>query len=341
MSNATVVGGILRARYRIVQLIGEGGSGAVYAAEDMRLAGRLSAIKEIRPDPYATPAQMAQAQTQFRREAMILARLDHPNLPKVYDFFVEDGRSYLVMDYVDGPDLRQLVDQARGRGEFLRESTVLEWLSQLLDALEYLHNQSPPVIHRDVKPANIKLTPQGRIKLVDFGLVKPLDPEDPRTITVVRGVGSLPYTPLEQYGGADHTLPRSDIYAVGATLYHLLTGRIPVTAQQRFLEPQSLVAPRTLNPAISPDVEKVIFSAMSMHPDQRPSTVAELRAQLESSTDGRDGGTGDDVWLRALRDNLYLVVLVALLLGLAIFATARSAVSPSTVTPTPIVTTFP
>ena len=337
MSNTTIVGGILRARYRIVQLIGEGGSGAVYAAEDMRLGGRLSAIKEIRPDPYATPAQLAQAQTQFRREAMILARLDHPNLPKVYDFFVEDGRSYLVMDYVDGPDLRQLVDQARARGEFLPEASVLDWLSQLLDALDYLHNQSPPVIHRDVKPANIKLTPQGRIKLVDFGLVKPLDPEDPRTITVVRGVGSLPYTPLEQYGGADHTLPRSDIYAVGATLYHLLTGRIPVTAQQRFLEPQSLVGPRSVNGAISPTVEKAILRAMSMHPDQRPSTVAELRTLLDPEGLDGDAAGQPSVWLRAIRDNFYLVLLVALLLGLAIFATARTTASP-TVTPTPIAT---
>ncbi len=340
MSNSTIVGGILRARYRIVQLIGEGGSGAVYAAEDMRLGGRLSAIKEIRPDPYATPAQLSQGQTQFRREAMILARLDHPNLPKVYDFFVEDGRSYLVMDYVDGPDLRQLVDQARGREEFLREVDVLDWLSQLLDALEYLHDQSPPVIHRDVKPANIKLTPQGRIKLVDFGLVKPLDPEDPRTITVVRGVGSLPYTPLEQYGGSDHTLPRSDIYAVGATLYHLLTGRIPVTAQQRFLEPQSLTPPRTLNPAISPTMEKAILSAMSMHPDQRPSNVAEMRALLTPEGSSGSGSGRSDVWLRAIRENLYLVLLVALLLGLAIFATARTA-PPTAVTPTPIVTSAP
>ncbi len=324
MSSGPVVGVLVRARYRIVQLVGEGGSGAVYQAEDLRLGGRLSAIKEIRPDPYATAAQLAQTQTQFRREAMTLAQLDHPNLPKVYDFFVEGGRSYLVMDYVSGPDLRQLVDQARAKGEFLSEATVLAWTTQLLDALDYLHSQTPPVIHRDIKPANIKLTAQGRLKLVDFGLVKPMDPDDPRTITVVRGVGSLPYTPLEQYGGGvEHTDPRSDIYALGATLYHLLTGKIPATAQQRFLEPGLLPSPRSINDAISPQMEKAIQSAMAMHPDKRPASVAAFRALLFSDAAGGDGSI-PHIWQTAFRENLSLILLVLLLLAFAVFVTSRA-----------------
>ena len=325
MSSAPTAGALVRARYRIIQLVGEGGSGAVYLAEDLRLGGRLSAIKEIRPDPYATPSQLEQAYTQFRREALTLAQLDHPNLPKVYDFFVEGGRSYLVMDYVAGPDLRQLVDQTRARGEFLSESVVLDWTWQLLDALEYLHTPIPPVIHRDIKPSNIKLTAQGRVKLVDFGLVKPMDPDDPRTITVARGVGSLPYTPLEQYGGGgEHTDPRSDIYALGATLYHLLTGRAPVTAQQRFLEPGLLTTPHRLNPDIAPHIEKALLAALAMHPDKRPADAAAFRALLQP-----DGGLSQAIaapgpWERAVRDNAGLIVLALLLLSLAIFTTSRA-----------------
>lgn len=336
MSSGSVIGSLLRARYRITQLVGEGGNGAVYQAEDLRLGGRLSAIKEIRADPYATPAQLEQSQAQFRREALTLAQLDHPNLPKVYDFFTEGGRSYLVMDFVAGPDLRQLVDQARARGEFLVEKDVLGWVAQLLDALDYLHSQTPPVIHRDIKPSNIKLTSQGRVKLVDFGLVKPMDPDDPRTITVVRGVGSLPYTPLEQYGGgAEHTDPRSDLYAVGATLYHLLTGRTPATAQQRFLEPGLLPAPRSLNVNVSPHIEKAIIAALSMHPDKRPADVATLRAMLLADNTlletPRPG-----VWGQAIRENVALIVLVALLLALSIFATSRT--SRGAMTPTSLPT---
>ena len=324
MSTETAVGALLRARYRVLELVGEGGSGAVYKAEDLRLGGRLSAIKEIRPDPYATTAQLEQSHTQFRREAMTLAQLDHPNLPKVYDFFVDGGRSYLVMDFVADSDLRQIVDQARARGQFLPEDEVGNWLGQLLDALEYLHSQTPPVIHRDIKPANIKLTSQGRIKLVDFGLVKPLDPDDPRTITVVRGVGSLPYTPLEQYGGgSDHTDPRSDIYAVGATLYHLLTGKVPPTAQQRFLEPGLLPPPRSLNPDIPPLLEQAILAALAMHPDKRPADVAAFRALLHAPqvtpTAAREA-----VWQQALRDNVALLALIIILLALAVLATSRA-----------------
>ena len=324
MSTETAVGSLLRARYRVLELVGEGGSGAVYKAEDLRLGGRLSAIKEIRPDPYATAAQLEQSHTQFRREAMTLAQLDHPHLPKVYDFFIDGGRSYLVMDYVAGPDLRQIVDQARARGQFLPQADVEDWLFQLLDALEYLHAQTPPVIHRDIKPANIKLTSQGRVKLVDFGLVKPLDPDDPRTITVVRGIGSLPYTPLEQYGGGmAHTDPRSDIYGVGATLYHLLTGKVPATAQQRFLEPGLLPPPRSINPDITPDLEQAILAALSMHPDKRPPTMAAFRALLQNPP-LKEEETQEAAWQRALRENVPLLMLLALLLLLAVLATSRA-----------------
>ena len=163
------------------------------------------------------------------------------------------------------------------QGRFLDEARVADWARQLCDALEYLHRQVPPILHRDLKPANVKLTPDGQVKLVDFGLVKPVDPDDPRTLTGVRGLGSLPYLPLEQYADLEgHTDVRSDIYALGATLYHLLAGQAPPSAQQCFLQPESLVSPRQANPKISPVAGAAILAAMSIHPRQRPPSVRRI-----------------------------------------------------------------
>jgi serine/threonine protein kinase len=320
-------GTVLRNRYRVNALVGQGGAGAVYQAEDLRLEGRLCAIKEVRPQPGATSEAIAQAQDQFRREASILARLDQPNLPKVSDFFARNGLDYLVMDFVPGRNLKEILDETRRNGRFLDEERVLAWAQQLCDALDYLHHQEPSVIHRDIKPANIKLTPEGRIKLVDFGLVKPMDPEDPRTVTVLQGLGSLPYTPLEQYGGAmGHTDPRSDIYALGATLYHLLTGRAPATAQERFLNAAKLPPPRTINPDLSERTESVILKAMAMHPDERPESVAAMRDRLLGgvaaiTSIGITTPVRPSPWVRALRQNVFLLALVLLLLVIAVAVT--------------------
>ncbi|MER2599017.1 MAG: serine/threonine-protein kinase [Caldilineales bacterium] len=274
-------GVVLRERYKIIELIGQGGMGAVYKAEDLRLAGRLCAVKEILPGsgaPFDDPAQM---QEQFYREASVLARLDHPSLPKVSDYFTEDGREVLVMDFVPGRDLKQLLDEARRQGQFLEEAQVLGWADQLCDVLAYLHGQEPPVLHRDIKPSNIKLTPREAIKLVDFGLVKVLAADESRTVTVVQGRGTLQYTPLEQYGGdTGHTDARSDIYALGATLYHLLSGMPPPDAKQRFLKPGMLAPLRQINPQVSPRSERAVQAAMAMHPDDRPADVDALRAAL-------------------------------------------------------------
>ena len=169
---------------------------------------------------------------QFRLESSLLARLDHPNLPKVSDYFAEGTREYLVMDFVEGRDLQEILQEAQRRNDFLSETVVLGWAAQLLDALEYMHEQNPPVLHRDIKPSNIKLTPRGVIKLVDFGLVKVLHVDETRTVTVLQGRGTVAYTPLEQYGGdSGYTDCRSDLYSLAATLYHLLAGIPPVDAK--------------------------------------------------------------------------------------------------------------
>ncbi|MBE2220285.1 MAG: serine/threonine protein kinase [Anaerolineae bacterium] len=262
---------ILRERYKITNIVGQGGMGSVYRAEDLRLPGRLCAIKVVIPDPSLTPEQQKQAQSQFLQEASILAQLDHPNLPKVSDFFSEEGQDFLVMDFVPGDDLKQILDANQAP---LTENQVLKWASQIVDGLSHLHQQTPPVLHRDIKPANIKLTPDGRIKLVDFGLVKLMAPDDVRTITVVQGRGTVLYTPLEQYGGdSGHTDVRTDIYALGGTLYHLLTNTPPLDAKSRFLNPRKLKPPIVLNPNISQTVSDAVMWAMQMHPDDRPHTV--------------------------------------------------------------------
>ncbi len=208
--------------------------GSIYLADDLRLEGRLCALKEVDHDRSLPTDLLKQARDQFLREATVLARLDHPNLPKVSDFFSIGGKDYLVMDFVPGKDLRTLMVEARQRNTFLAEREVLGWANQLADALSYLHSQKPPILHRDIKPSNLKVTPNGLLKLVDFGLVKILA-SDEMTITILQGRGTALYTPLEQYGGdSGHTDARSDVYAFGATLYHLLTGARPIEARELF-----------------------------------------------------------------------------------------------------------
>lgn len=276
-------GETLRGRYRVRKIIGQGGMGCIYLADDLRLEGRQCALKEVEHD-RTLPAKMVQeARDQFLREATVLARLDHPNLPKVSDFFSNGPRDYLVMDYIPGKDLRTLMTEAMAKKSFLPELGVLNWANQLADALSYLHEQNPPILHRDIKPSNMKLTPTGVIKLVDFGLVKLLAPGEV-TITVLQGQGTALYTPLEQYGGdIGHTDVRSDIFSFGATLYHLLTNHAPTDARERFLNPDALPEPRLLNPNVSLRTQKAILWAMELHPDNRPESVEAFRETLIGS----------------------------------------------------------
>jgi len=271
---------VLRGRYKIHERIGQGGMGSIYLADDIRLKGRQCALKEVEYDRTLPENIREEARDQFLREATVLARLDHPNLPKVSDFFSNGPRDYLVMDYIPGKDLRLLMLEARRNKIFLAEKDVLTWAEQIANALAFLHVQEPPIVHRDIKPSNLKLMPNGLIKLVDFGLVKILAPEE-ITITIIQGQGTALYTPLEQYGGSDaHTDIRSDIYSFGATLYHLLTNEAPADARKRFLNPESLIPLRQINPSVSQRTERAVLWAMSLHPDERPHTIDEFRQAL-------------------------------------------------------------
>lgn len=277
-------GYLLRDRYIIRSIIGSGGMGSIYLAEDNRLSGRLCAVKQVRPDTTLPDKTRDQSREQFYREASVLARLDHPNLPKVSDFFSENDSDYLVMDYVPGEDLKSLMIQARRKGDFVPIEEILMWTRQILDALDYLHQQDPPVIHRDIKPGNIKLTPSGLVKLVDFGLVKQMIPDE-MTVTVIQGRGTALYTPLEQYGGdTGHTDPRSDIYSLGATLYHLTTNRPPAEAKSRFLRPGMLRSPVEFNSDIPPHFADSILWCLALHPGDRPQTIKELRDAVSSDS---------------------------------------------------------
>jgi len=317
-------GHILHERYAIRQLLARGGMGSIYLAEDLRLPGRQCAVKEVEHDPGLSESLLAEARDQFFREASVLARLDHPNLPKVSDYFSDLRRDYLVMDYVPGRDLKTLVDEASMLGTRLPVTEVLRWANQILDALAYLHGQDPPVIHRDIKPSNLKLTPAGLIKLVDFGLVKTMAPDD-MTVTVIQGRGTALYTPLEQYGGdTGHTDPRSDLFSLGATLYHLFTGHPPAEAKERFLRPDALVSLRQQSPEVPPHVEACVLWALALHPDDRPPDADQMREALQPDAADRLLGLPGS-WRRQWQAAAYPDrVLAALAAGLALLAIVAS-----------------
>ncbi len=330
VANPLIPGAVIHERYQVEAQIGQGGMGAVYRVADLRLPGRLCALKAMRVAPAGLVGGQGSddeearvreaARQQFLAEASTLGRLDHPNLPKVSDYFSLDDYDCLVMDYVPGPDLQQCVQEARRQGHFLPEAQVLDVAGQLCDVLFYLHGRQPPILHGDIKPANIKLTEEGRLKLVDFGLVRPGDPEDPRTLTGsgLRGLGSLPYAALEQYAGTGGGDPRSDLYGVGATLYHLVTNEAPVSAHARFLDPAALTPPRQANPQLSPALEHAILSAMAIHPNDRPASVAAWRAALPQGAAAASGSPAGPAapapaWRDLLLENRWYALAAGLL----------------------------
>ncbi len=261
-------------RYRIVQLLGQGGMGAVYRAWDIRLE-RPVALKEMIPQTDIAPHMLKQLRQQFQQEAQILASLNHPGLVRVTDHFSWRNNAYLVMDFVEGESLAQRIKREGAQPE----ERVLNWADQLLDALGYCHQQG--VFHRDIKPHNIIITPEGKTHLVDFGLVKLWNPDDPQTRTVMRGAGTPEYAPPEQYDvGMSYTDRRSDIYSLGATLYHAMTGQAPPTATKRMANPASFLPPRRMNTRVSPATEAAILKALEISMDARFHDASEMARAL-------------------------------------------------------------
>ncbi|GHO99171.1 hypothetical protein KSF_092190 [Reticulibacter mediterranei] len=258
----------LERRYRIIQMIGKGGFGAVYKATDERFQARVVAIKEM-SDAQLSPQEKTQALQAFRHEANLLVQLNHPNLPNVSDFFEEGGKAYLVMEFVEGQTLENIQEQAAGP---LDEKQVMDWAFQLCAVLHYLHDRPQPIIFRDMKPSNVMLAADGRLKLIDFGIARVFKAAGVKDTTLL---GSHGYAPLEQYGkGQSDT--RTDIYALGATLYDLLTNTVPADAASRRVQPANFLQPRQINAHISPKVEVIVLKAMEQEPADRYQSALEM-----------------------------------------------------------------
>ncbi|RLC98465.1 MAG: hypothetical protein DRI77_04995 [Chloroflexi bacterium] len=263
-------GTVLQERYRIVQVLGKGGMGAVYLVEDLRLYGKQWALKELL-ERFIDPDERAEAIEQFRREVQILVGLRHPNLPQVVNTFESSGRHYLVMEFIEGQTLEDLLKAApAGR---LPEEQVLAWTAQICDVLDYLHSHEPPIIFRDLKPANVMITPQGQVKLIDFGVARLFDPNKG---TDTLRMGTVGYAPPEQYSGQGQTTPRSDIYALGTTLYELLSGDSPEA------HPFVFTPLRQLSRKVSARTARAVDKAVQLDPGDRfPSARAMKTAMLE------------------------------------------------------------
>src|SRR6476619_513191 len=265
---------VLQGRYRIVRQLGQGGMGAVYEAIDQRLDTTVALKETLFADE--------RLRKQFEREARLLARLHQPALPRGSDQFSEDDGQFLVMQYIPGDDLAEMM--ARKRSPF-PANQVLTWADQLLDALDYLHTQDPQIVHRDIKPQNLKLTSRGQIILLDFGLAKGQAGEISRVTTTASIFGYTPnYAPLEQIQALG-TDSRSDLYSLGATLYHLMTGVKPPDAVTRAAalvngQPDPLVKASDLNPTVATEVSKVLEQAMAQNRDQRFASASEMRKAL-------------------------------------------------------------
>ncbi len=270
---------VLQNRYRVIKQLGQGGMGAVYEAIDERLDATVALKETLFADE--------RLRRQFEREARLLARMHHPALPRVSDHFGEGDGQFLVMQYIAGEDLAQMI--AGKRGPFPADQ-VITWGDQLLDALDYLHTQDPQIIHRDIKPQNLKLTGRGQIILLDFGLAKGQGSEISQVPTTASIFGYTPnYAPLEQIQGLG-TDPRSDIYALGATLYHLMTAVKPpdaltraaaiVNGQQDPLQPAN-----EINDKVGPEVARVLARAMKQNREQRFASAAEMRSALNGSAE--------------------------------------------------------
>jgi hypothetical protein len=253
--------------------IGSGGGGTVYLANDARLPGKVWAVKELSDAAIADPVEKQEAIQRFLREAQLLAKLDHPNIPKVIDSFTHRGKHYLVMEYVDGRTLEALLS-ARGRP--FTEVELRPWVVELCDALSYLHSCHPCIVFRDLKPQNIMLTRTGQIKLIDFGIARLLQPGKSQDTTLL---GTSGYAAPEQYGKGQ-TDARSDIYALGATLLRLLTGYDPATT------PFNLPPVRRLCPNVSPGIEQVVTRSLVQDPRGRWQSIADIQRILQSNVTG-------------------------------------------------------
>jgi hypothetical protein len=273
MSQQLEPGTFLLDRYSIVHRVGGGGMGSVYQARDKRLADRLCAVKEM-IEMFADQNQRTKAVEDFKREAEVLAQLDHPSIPTVFDYFIETGRYYLVMRWIGGGDL---AEQMRLRGGIVDEATVCKWAVQICDVLHYIHTQKPPIIYRDLKPANLMLDDKtGRVMLVDFGIARIVRP----TEKGVTAIGTMGYAPPELFAGKVE--PRSDLYSLGATVFHMLTGSDPQDNPLLIFDFSKNPRPCQINPNITPEMERILMKTVAHKPEDRHASALELMRAFEA-----------------------------------------------------------
>ncbi|HLL72995.1 MAG TPA: protein kinase [Pyrinomonadaceae bacterium] len=269
-------GTILYSRYEIVRRIGGGGMGAVYLARDRNLGDQPRAVKEM-IQSNIDESQHEKAINDFKRESMLLASLEHSSIPTIYDYFYDDeaARFYLVMKYISGGDfLARLRNAPGGR---IDEKTVTDWGCQVADVLEYLHRRNPPIIYRDLKPANLMIDGNsGRVMLIDFGIARWVSIQEKG----VTAVGTMGYAPPELFSGKVE--PRSDIYSLGATMFHLLTGSDPQDNPLLIFDFNKNPRPRQLAPSLSNEMEAILMRAVGYKPEDRFRSAAELRDTLSA-----------------------------------------------------------
>ncbi len=266
----------LNRRYEIVRRIGGGGMGAVYLAKDRNLGDAPRAVKEM-IESHIDDAQHAKAIGDFRRESLLLTSLEHPSIPTIYDYFYDEaaGRFYLVMKYISGGDFASRLRNAPGGR--IDEKTVVEWCIQVADVLDYLHNRRPQIIYRDLKPANLMIDGNsGRVMIIDFGIARWVNKEEKG----VTAVGTMGYAPPELFSG--NVEPRSDLYSLGATMFHLLTGSDPQDNPLLIFDFTKNPRPRQINPAISSEMERMLMRAVEYKPENRFRSAAEMRDALSA-----------------------------------------------------------
>ncbi len=278
-------GTILNGRYEIIRKIGGGGMGAVYLASDNNLGGVLRAVKEM-VQTHIEEEQQEKAINDFKRESMILSSLDHVSIPTIYDYFYDEkeSRFYLVMKYISGGDLSARLRSApEGR---IDEKSVCEWAVQIIDVLDYLHNQPSTIVYRDLKPSNIMIDGNsGRAMLIDFGIARSISQKEEKGVTAV---GTMGYAPPELFSG--NVEPRSDIYSLGSTMFHLLTGADPQSNPLLIFDFQKNPRPRQINPQLSDQVERLIMKAVQYNADERFKSAAEMRNVLDEHLIKLKGG---------------------------------------------------
>ncbi|HEU4710449.1 MAG TPA: protein kinase [Pyrinomonadaceae bacterium] len=265
---------VLNHRYEIVRRIGGGGMGAVYLAKDRNLGDAPRAVKEM-VESHLDPTQHEKAIGDFKRESLLLTSLEHPSIPTIYDYFYDDARSrfYLVMKYISGGDLASRMRAAVGGR--LDEKTVTDWGMQVADVLDYLHSRPKPIIYRDLKPANLMIDGNtGRIMLIDFGIARWVTQQEKG----VTAVGTMGYAPPELFSG--RVQPASDVYSLGATMFHLLTGADPQDNPLLIFDFTKNPRPRQIAPSISTEMEQILMRCVEYKPDDRYRSANDLRNEL-------------------------------------------------------------